>query len=212
MRALFASVFAYFLSPFGLFALATLDLSMLFFLPFAVDAAVVIMTARRPELAILYVALVTAGSLAGGAITFWVGRRVGEPGLERLVSRRRLEYVQRRVRRSGAVALALPAMMPPPFPLTPFVLACGALDVSRTRFLVTLGIVRVVRFGTEAALAVVYGRRILAWMKSEFFQSIVIAMAVIAVLGTIVGGVALFRQSRRAGRGGSVTPEPAEAS
>lgn len=123
----------------------------LLFLPFAVDAAVVILTARRPELAPLHVGLATAGSLLGGAVTFWLGSRAGEHGLERLVSKRRLECVRRRVKRSGAVALALPALMPPRFPLTPFVLACGALKVSRTRFFATLAVVRALRFGVEAA-------------------------------------------------------------
>jgi membrane protein YqaA with SNARE-associated domain len=200
MRAFFTSIFAYFLSPFGLLALAALDMSMLFFLPFAVDAGVIILTARRPEAAVLYVAMATAGSLIGGAITFWIGRRAGEHGLERFVSARRLNHVKRRVRRSGAVAFALPAMMPPPFPLTPFVLTCGALAVNKTRFFLTLGIVRLVRFGLEATLAVIYGQRILGWMKSDLFQAIVIGFTIIAVVVTIAGIWTLIRQSRKAER------------
>jgi membrane protein YqaA with SNARE-associated domain len=198
MRAFFASLFAYFLSPFGLLALAALDMSMLFFLPFAVDAALIILTARRPEAAILYVALATGGSLVGGAVTFWIGRRAGEQGLERFVSGRRLDYIKCRVRDSGAIALAIPAMMPPPFPLTPFVLTCGALAVSRTRFFVTLAAVRALRFSIEAALAAIYGRRILAWMQSDLFQAIVIGFAIVAVVATIAGIWTLIRQSRRA--------------
>jgi membrane protein YqaA with SNARE-associated domain len=200
MRAFFASIFAYFLSPFGLLALAALDMSMLFFLPFAVDAGVIILTARRPEAAVLYVALATAGSLLGGAMTFWIGRRAGEHGLERFVSNRRLDHIKRRVRDSGAIALAIPAMMPPPFPLTPFVLTCGALEVSRVRFFVTLGLVRLVRFGIEALLAAMYGRRILSWMKSDLFQAIVIGVTIVALVVTIAGIWTLIRQSRRAER------------
>jgi len=205
MRAFFASIFAYFLSPFGLLALAALDMSMLFFLPFAVDAGVIILTARRPEAAVLYVALATAGSLLGGAMTFWIGRRAGEHGLERFVSNRRLDHIKRRVRDSGAIALAIPAMMPPPFPLTPFVLTCGALEVSRVRFFVTLGLVRLVRFGIEALLAAMYGRRILSWMKSDLFQAIVIGVTIVALVVTIAGIWTLIRQSRRAER---ATPRP----
>src|SRR5215213_7634410 len=116
MRAFFASLFAYFLSPIGLLALAALDMSMLFFLPFAVDAAVIVLTARRPHGAVLYAVLATAGSLRGGVITFWIGRRVGENRLERFASARRLDHIKRRVRESGAIVLAIPAMIPPPFP------------------------------------------------------------------------------------------------
>ena len=198
MRAFFASIFAYFLSPFGLLALAALDMSMLFFLPFAVDAGVIILTARRPDAAVLYVGMATAGSLIGGAITFWIGRRAGEHGLERFVSARRLDHIKGRVRRSGAIAFALPAMMPPPFPLTPFVLTCGALAVSKTRFFLTLGIVRLVRFAVEATLAVIYGQRILSWMKSDLFQAIVIGFTIVAVVATVAGIWTLIRQSRRA--------------
>jgi len=200
MRAFFASIFAYFLSPFGLLALAALDMSMLFFLPFAVDAGVIILTARRPDAALLYVGMATAGSLIGGAITFWIGRRAGEHGLERFVSARRLDHIKGRVRRSGAIAFALPAMMPPPFPLTPFVLTCGALAVSKTRFFLTLGIVRLVRFAVEAALAVIYGQRILSWMKSDLFQAIVIGFTIVAVVVTVAGIWTLIRQSRKADR------------
>jgi membrane protein YqaA with SNARE-associated domain len=206
MRALFAWLFAYFLSPIGLLALSALDMSMLFFLPFAVDAAVIILTARRPHAAVLYAVLATAGSLLGGAITFWIGRRVGENGLERFASARRLDHIKRRVRDSGAIALAIPAMMPPPFPLTPFVLTCGALAVSRTRFFITLAIVRFIRFGVEALLAVIYGRRILVWMKSDWFQAIVIGLTIIAVVVTIAGIWTLVRQSRHAER---PAPRPA---
>jgi membrane protein YqaA with SNARE-associated domain len=200
MRAFFASIFAYFLSPFGLLALAALDMSMLFFLPFAVDAGVIILTARRPDAAVLYVGMATAGSLIGGAITFWIGRRAGEHGLERFVSARRLDHIKGRVRRSGAIAFALPAMMPPPFPLTPFVLTCGALAVSKTRFFLTLGIVRLVRFAVEATLAVIYGQRILSWMKSDLFQAIVIGFTIVAVVATVAGIWTLIRQSRRGER------------
>jgi membrane protein YqaA with SNARE-associated domain len=200
MRAFFASIFAYFLSPFGLLALAALDMSMLFFLPFAVYAGVIILTARRPDAAVLYVGMATAGSLIGGAITFWIGRRAGEHGLERFVSARRLDHIKGRVRRSGAIAFALPAMMPPPFPLTPFVLTCGALAVSKTRFFLTLGIVRLVRFAVEATLAVIYGQRILSWMKSDLFQAIVIGFTIVAVVATVAGIWTLIRQSRKAER------------
>jgi membrane protein YqaA with SNARE-associated domain len=201
VRGIFASIFGYFLSPFGLFLLSTLDSSMLMFLPLAVDTATIILAARHSETAFAYPALATAGSLIGAAATFWIGRRAGEHGLERFVSSRRLEYVKARIRKRGAVALAVPALLPPPFPLTPFILACGALDVSRVRFFVTLGLFRILRFGIEALLAVHYGPRILSWMKSTVFETIVGTLAVVAVIGTAVGGWALIRQSRRASAG-----------
>jgi membrane protein YqaA with SNARE-associated domain len=207
VRAFFASIFGYFLSPLGLLVLSALDTSMLFFLPFAVDAAIVILTARKPEWMLVYAGLATAGSLVGAAGTLWIGRRAGEHGLERFVSAGRLDRVKHRVRDHGAVALAVPALVPPPFPFTPFILACGALDVSRTRFFITLGAVRFVRFAAEAWLASVYGGRILTWMKSQTFQAVVIVLAVLAVGGTAVGAWMFFRRSR--GRRPAANARPA---
>jgi membrane protein YqaA with SNARE-associated domain len=206
VKAFFASIFGYFLSPIGLVALAALDSSMLFFLPFAVDAAVIILTARRPEWAFVFPVLAAAGSLVGAAVTFWIGRRGGEHGLEHFMSARRLEAVKRQVKRRGAVAMAIPGVLPPPFPLTPFVLACGALEVSRTRFFGTLGAVRLLRFGVESWLATRYGRGILVWLQSPVFYWVIGALAVVAVVGTVAGIWALYRRARTTGRG---APRPA---
>ena len=186
----------FFLSWWGVFVLAALDSSLLFFLPFGIDALVIYMAARHPDLFWLYPVLATAGSLAGGAATFWIGLKVGDVGLERLVPARRLERLRDRVRRSGAVAMAVPALMPPPFPLTPFILTCGALHVDRWRFFATFGTVRLLRFGTEAALAVVYGRGILRVLQSDGFRAVVIGFVALAIIGTMVSGVLLWRQTR----------------
>jgi membrane protein YqaA with SNARE-associated domain len=193
----FRSIFGFFLTWWGPFLMAALDTSMLFFLPFGIDALVIFMAARNPTLFWLYPLLATAGSLAGAALTFWIGRKAGEVGVERLVPGKRLERLKRRVNESGAIAMALPALLPPPFPLTPFILTCGALDVNRLRFFATFGAVRLVRFGAEAALARVYGRRVLAVLLSGTFQTIVAVFVVVALAGTIASAVLLWRSTHR---------------
>ena len=87
--------------------------------------------------------------------------------------------------------------MPPPFPLTPFILTCGALAVNPWRFFVTMGVVRLIRFGAEAVLAHIYGRGVLRFLQSDTFQWIITAFVVIAVLGTIASGVVLWKQTKR---------------
>ena len=186
----------FFLSWWGVFLLAALDSSMLFFLPFGIDTLVIYLTARQEDLFWLYPVLATAGSLTGAAVTFWIGLKAGEVGLERLVPATRLERLRDRVRQSGAVAMAIPALLPPPFPLTPFILTCGALKVDRWRFFATFGAVRLLRFGTEAALAVIYGRSILRVLQSDSFRAVVIGFVVVAVVGTIASAVLLWRQTR----------------
>ena len=143
----------FFLTWWGAALLAALDTSMLFFLPFGVDAVVIYLAARDDTWFWIYPLLATAGSLAGACITFWVGKKIGDVGLERMVSKRQLERIRCRVKDRGAVAMAVSALLPPPFPLTPFILTCGALKVDRWRFFGTFGTVRLLRFGVEGVLA-----------------------------------------------------------
>jgi membrane protein YqaA with SNARE-associated domain len=191
------SLLTVFLTWWGAFLLGALDSSMLFFLPLGIDTVVIYLAARNHDLFWIYPLLATAGSLAGAAVTFWIGSKGGEHGLERLVSGKRLERMRCKVRDSGAIALAVPALMPPPFPLTPFILTCGALAVNRWRFFVTFTSMRLLRFGVEALLARRYGRGILRVLQSDTFQMIVIGFVVVAVVGTIVSAVMLWRSARR---------------
>jgi membrane protein YqaA with SNARE-associated domain len=173
---------SYFLSWWGAFLLGALDSSLVFFLPLGIDTLVIYLAARNEDLFWLYPLLATAGSITGAALTYWIGRTAGEAGLERLVPKRRLERLQSRVRESGAIAFALPALLPPPFPLTPFILTCGA---------------RLARFFVGATLARLYGRGILRVMESDGFRMVIIGLIVLAVVGTAISGAMLWRSTRR---------------
>jgi len=186
MHRLFVSIFGLFLSPLGLLVLAALDSTVLFFMPAAVDTAVVVMSARYRNWFWLYPILAMSGSLAGAAFTFALGRKVGEPGLKRWISERRLKKIRTKIETRGVVAMGMAAVLPPPFPLTPFVLASGALGLNRRKFFLTLAAMRLVRFGTESLLALAYGRRILTWLNSDSFQYALAGLIVLALVGSTV--------------------------
>jgi membrane protein YqaA with SNARE-associated domain len=196
MRAFFFSVLGYFLSPLGIVLMGVLDASLVFFLPLGIDFVVIIMAARKPEVFWLHALLATAGSLIGAAGTFWIGKKAGEKGLSRFVSERRLKRIRARVDR-GAFVVAGMAVIPPPFPFTPFVLASGALGMNPWSFFGALAASRALRFGIEAALAAHYGSGILRWMKTPMFQMIVGVFIALAVIGTIVSAVVVYRSSKR---------------
>jgi membrane protein YqaA with SNARE-associated domain len=196
MRALIDSLLGYFLTPYGLVVLGALDASLVFFLPLGIDFVVIILTARRPELFWAHALLATAGSVIGAAITFWIGRKLGEHGLARLVNPSRLKRIQARLSQGAAISIGALAMIPPPFPFTAFVLTGGALRANPWGFFLALGASRLVRFGIEAALAARYGERILGWMKSTTFEVIVGALIVLALAGTIASAVAVIRGTR----------------
>jgi membrane protein YqaA with SNARE-associated domain len=196
VRSFFFSLLGHFLTPAGIVIMGVLDASMVFFLPLGIDFVVIIMAARKPDLFWLYALLAALGSLAGAAGTFWIGRKAGEQGLARFVSPRRLERVNASVNR-GAFVVAGLGLIPPPFPFTPFVLASGALGMNPWSFFGALAVVRMSRFGLEAALASRYGRGILRWMRTPTFETVVGLFIALAMIGTIVSAVVVFRGSKR---------------
>lgn len=184
-----------FLTWWGPFVAGALDASLVFFMPFGVDALVIYLAARDNSLFWLYPILATAGSVLGAATTFWIGHKAGEVGLDRLVPKRHLSRLRSRVRDKGAMALALPAILPPPFPLTPLVVTCGALKVDPRRFFSTFAAMRLIRFSIGAALARIYGRGIVRVLESANFRMIVVAFIVVAVVGTIASAVVFWRNT-----------------
>lgn len=197
MRPIANWLISVFASAPGVLVLAALDSTLFFSLPFGVDAVVVIVAARLQETAWLVPVLAAAGSLAGAALTFWMGIKIGDVGLERYVPEKRLGRLRKRVRSRGAVTLAALSLIPPPFPYTPFILAAGALEVRPAAFFTTLAAARIVRFGVETILAVRYGRNILRWLESDVFQGVVVACIVLSISLTTIS---LVRFARADGR------------
>jgi membrane protein YqaA with SNARE-associated domain len=187
-------------TPAGVVILAALDSTIFFSLPFGIDAAVIILAARLKGLWWTVPLLATLGSVGGAALTFWMGVKIGERGLDRYVPPRRLKKIRARIRDSGAIALAVLDLIPPPFPFTPFVLAAGALEVNPSTFFVTLTVCRILRFGIEAALAATYGDGVLSWLDSDLFQNIVGVLIVVAVVLTALSIANLIRSTRTSGR------------
>jgi membrane protein YqaA with SNARE-associated domain len=200
-RVLIAAVWKF--GGVGLLALGILDSSFLF-APLGNDLLVVAMTARHRSIPLMlyYAAMSTAGSVLGCLLVDLLFRKAGEKGLERHLSRRRLEYVKRKVTRNAAWALVVASIAPPPFPFTPFVMAAAALQYPRKRMLALTAAARMFRFTALGVLAFLYGRRILKWAESPVVQWVLIVLVVVCVLGSIVSVVGWIRRSRRAAGGG----------
>jgi len=196
MRSFSRWFIALFATPIGIVVLAAADSTLFFSMPFGIDAAIIVLAARRHALAWAVPLLATAGSLAGAALTFWMGIKIGETGLDRYAPPRRLEYIRNRIRKSGAILLAACDLIPPPFPFTLFVLAAGALEVKTSTFFITLGLCRLLRFGAEAWLAVIYGRQLLVWLDTDLFHNIVAATILLAIALTVLSMLRFIRASR----------------
>jgi membrane protein YqaA with SNARE-associated domain len=149
------------LGALGLFAVAVVDSSMIPLpLPGSTDLLLLWLVAHSGNPSVL-ATMAISGSLLGGYITWSVGRRGGEAALQRHVPARILKLVVGWVEHHPVLAVFLPAVLPPPIPLSPFVLASGALGVSRNRFLVVFGAARSLRYSLITWLGVVYGRHVI---------------------------------------------------
>src|SRR4029077_7094651 len=78
-----------------------------------------------------------------------------------------VERVERAYARFGVLALAVPALLPPPMPFKIFVATAGALQFPRRRFLLTILVARSVRYYAEGTLAVFYGERVLRFLRDN---------------------------------------------
>ena len=187
-------IFAH-LGGFGLFAMGVLDSSFLV-MPLGNDLLMIAMSARRHALMPYYAAMATAGSVVGCLLIDIVSRKGGEEVLERHVSRGRLKFVEARVRRNAGWAVGIAALMPPPFPFTPFVIAAAALEYPRKKLLTVIALTRMVRFSVEGALAIAFGTRILLWAESRTFQYAVVALIAVAITASVISVLGWVRRSK----------------
>jgi membrane protein YqaA with SNARE-associated domain len=148
------------LGPLGLFLVAVVDASIVPLpIPGSTDLLLLLLVSHQAN-PWLYATTAIAGSILGGYTTWRLGKRGGEAALHRWVSVRLRARIVDGVERHPVLAVFLPAVLPPPIPLSPFILASGALGVSRGRFLIVFATARSLRYGLIAWLAVAYGRHV----------------------------------------------------
>ncbi|MDP9038641.1 MAG: VTT domain-containing protein [Acidobacteriota bacterium] len=145
----------------GLFLVSIVDSS---FVPLPVpgvtDLLIVVMAAQHANLFLL-VGLATAGSALGGFLSYKVGHSGGLAFVEKHVPKRIFRRVTRWMETHAILSVALPAVLPPPMPLSPFVLAAGALNMSQKKFLSAFTISRAVRHAAAAAIGIHWGPSVL---------------------------------------------------
>jgi membrane protein YqaA with SNARE-associated domain len=156
--------FLHFLLHFGIFGLFLVSIVDSSFVPLPIpgltDLMIVVLAAQHTNWFLL-VALATLGSGLGGYLSYQVGHSGGMAFLEKRVPARIFKRITGWMEEHAILAVALPAILPPPMPLSPFVLAAGALNMSRNKFLSTFTISRAARHGVFAWLGIHYGRHIL---------------------------------------------------
>lgn len=149
----------------------------------------------------LLASIAIAGSLIGGYSSWSIGKKGGEAALQRWVPASILKRIIGWVKLHPLLAVFLPAILPPPIPLSPFILAAGALGVARRPFLLAFGAARVLRYSVVAWLAVKYGRQMVhMWSGTleKWETPLLWIFAAVVVSGIVLGIRKLRGQARLA--------------
>lgn len=175
--------FLFTFGPFGLFLVSIIDSSFVPLpIPGITDIMLVLMAARHENWLLLVLAA-SAGSALGGYLSYRVGVSGGMAFLEKRVPPRIFKLVRDWMEGHAILAVALPAILPPPMPLAPFVLAAGALKMSKQKFLYAFTVSRTIRHFIAAGLGLYYGRSILRlWNRLSARYETTVLIAVWSVI------------------------------
>ena len=187
----------------GLFAVSAIDASVIpLALPGSTDLLLLFLVAHRGNPWLLAGSAI-AGSVVGAYLTWSAGKSGGEALLKRMVPKRLIKRVSHLAEHHSIASAFLPAVLPPPIPLMPFLLAAGAFGVSRKRFVLAFSAGRIIRYGLEAWAGVTYGRRIVRlWTKYLAGWSDVILWAFFVLLiAAIAFGIWQYKRQQRSAPG-----------
>lgn len=178
----------------GLALVSFVDSSFLS-LPEATDLLIIVLVLQHQARWLLYGVAATAGSVAGCYALFLVGRRGGEAFLRRKFRQHHLDRGLAIFRRHGMLAIAVPAILPPPAPFKIFVLLAGIANVRSSTFLAAVAAGRGFRYVGIAWLALVYGNRATEFIRTNLANVSIGLAAAVALAGATV---ILWRRRRAA--------------
>jgi membrane protein YqaA with SNARE-associated domain len=169
--------------------IAALDSSLLS-LPEVNDYLVVARCYTHPRAVFFFPMFAAIGSVLGCLLLYTILSRGGRAVLHSKFNVEHIQRVERAYARFGILALAVPALMPPPMPFKIFVATAGALQFPRRKFLLTILVARSLRYYAEGTLAVFYGERVLRFSQDNalLIISVVAGILVIALVMYLLSG------------------------
>lgn len=158
----------------------------------SVDVLTIWLAANHREPWPYYALMATIGAVLGGYITYMLALKGGKETLDRKLSKRTATRVHRGFERWGFYAIAVPAILPPPFPIVPFLLAAGAMQHPKRKFLGALAAGRAIRFTILAALGAFYGTNIV-WFFKQYYKPALAVLIGLALFGAAMSLVTYYR-------------------
>jgi len=181
----------YHLGGVGLIPLGIIDNSII---PItgSMDVVTVLLCAQGKDWWPYYSFMAVVGSVLGGYITYRLARGESKGRLGKILSRSKIKGFKQLFEKWGFSAIVIPAVLPPPFPIVPFLIAAGATQYPRGKFIAALALGRSVRYITLGVLGFLYGHWILRLLREHVYMIAGIGGAIIA----LSVGLAVFRLRR----------------
>lgn len=162
----------------------------------SMDVLTIWLAARHREPWPYYALMATLGAVIGGYITYALARQGGKQTMERKLSKKRATQVSQTFERWGFFAVAIPALLPPPFPFVPFLIAAGAMQYSPKKFLGALTMGRGVRYSIAAGLGYLYGSHVLRFF-SRYYKPAISILVGLAVIGAVLSILQYLRMRKK---------------
>ena len=167
-------------------------------LPGSIDALTIILAASKREWWWVYAISATIGAVIGGFLTFRLSRR-GEEVLEdkeQKIPKDKLKKIQQIFEKWGFGSVMIPAILPPPVPIVPFLVTAGAMKYPTHKFIASLSLGRGIRYFIVAWLGKRYGEHIISFF-SQYYRPILIILISLALAGALVVLVLYLRRRKR---------------
>jgi membrane protein YqaA with SNARE-associated domain len=182
----------------GLVLLGILDNSIVP-LTGSMDVLTIWLAASHRDWWAYYALMATIGGVLGGYITYEIARKGGKEAIERKLDKKKAEKVLKSFRRWSFWSVVVGAILPPPFPLVPVLVAAGGSQYSKRKFVGALSLGRGVRYTIAAFFGRLYGKQIVGFF-SHYYRPAVLVLVVIAVIGGLIT-LRQYLRSRKKGRG-----------
>jgi membrane protein YqaA with SNARE-associated domain len=167
------------LGAFGVLIVAIIDSSTL---PMPLDAMVVEYVVRDHAKFLIYCFVAALGAAIGSLLPYYLGRAGGELFLLKRINRARYEQLRDRFEKQEFLAIMIPALMPPPFPVKIFELAAGVFEMKPLWFFSALLLGKFVRFVVVSLIIMVYGPAIFHTMIRTLHHHQDLMIVTVAVL------------------------------
>jgi membrane protein YqaA with SNARE-associated domain len=160
--------------------IGALDSSLLS-LPEINDYLVVGRCIKYPSAVFYFPLFAALGSVIGCLLLYSIMRRGGQALLRKRFKPTSIRKVERAYERYGVLAIAIPAILPPPLPFKIFVATAGTLEYPRWKFVLTVMVARSFRYYAEGVLAVFYGQRVLIFIRDNGLLIVSIAAGLVLI-------------------------------